>query len=123
MPSEKWSAENADYWLKWKENHPLYFKEYREKNREKHRAYNKKYREENYDKYRIYQARHQAKVKRLKSEMKAKQDAEMKVSNTIINLSSTLSNGGINKTCDITNNLNTIYDSEQNKFVIPVKKI
>jgi len=121
--SEEWKAAHKDYWIKWKHKNPEYFKNYRAKNRQKHLEYNRKYRAENYDKYRIYQSRHQAKVKRIKAEMKKKQDAEMKLSNTIINLSSTLSYDGINKPEDIKDNLESIYDRKQNKFVIPVKKI
>ena len=121
--SEAWKAANKDYWIKWKVKNPDYYKEYRAKHREKHRAYNTKYREENYDKYVMYQAKHQAKKKQIKLELETKRKAELKVSNSIINLSSTLSYDGINKPEDITNNLNAIYDKAQNKFVIPVKKI
>ena len=121
--SEAWKAANKDYWIKWKLKNPDYYKDYRAKHREKHRAYNTKYREENYDKYVMYQAKHQAKKKRIKLELETKRKAELKVSNSIINLSSTLSYDGINKPEDITNNLNAIYDKAQNKFVIPVKKI
>jgi hypothetical protein len=121
--SEEWKSANKDYWVKWKIKNPDYYKNYRAKNRQKHLEYNRKYRAENYDKYLIYQARHQAKIKRIKAELKAKQKAEWKLSNTIINLSGTITYDGINKPEDITNNLNSIYDSEQNKFVIPVKKI
>ena len=121
--SEAWKAANKDYWIKWKVKNPDYYKEYRAKHREKHRAYNTKYREENYDKYVMYQAKHQAKKKRIKLELETKRKAELKVSNSIINLSSTLSYDGINKPEDITNNLNAIYDKAQNKFIIPVKKI
>ena len=121
--SEAWKAANKDYWIKWKVKNPDYYKEYRAKHREKLRAYNTKYREENYDKYVMYQAKHQAKKKRIKLELETKRKAELKVSNSIINLSSTLSYDGINKPEDITNNLNAIYDKAQNKFVIPVKKI
>ena len=121
--SEAWKAANKDYWIKWKVKNPDYYKEYRTKHREKHRAYNTKYREENYDKYVMYQAKHQAKKKQIKLELETKRKAELKVSNSIINLSSTLSYDGINKPEDITNNLNAIYDKAQNKFIIPVKKI
>ena len=121
--SEAWKAANKDYWIKWKVKNPDYYKEYRAKHREKHRAYNTKYREENYDKYVMYQAKHQAKKKQIKLELETKRKAELKVSNSIINLSSTLSYDGINKPEDITNNLNAIYDKAQNKFIIPVKKI
>ena len=121
--SEAWKAANKDYWIKWKLKNPDYYKDYRAKHREKHRAYNTKYREENYDKYVMYQAKHQAKKKQIKLELETKRKAELKVSNSIINLSSTLSYDGINKPEDITNNLNAIYDKAQNKFVIPVKKI
>jgi Holliday junction resolvase RusA-like endonuclease len=121
--SEVWKAANKDYWIKWKVKNPDYYKDYRAKHREKHRAYNTKYREENYDKYVMYQAKHQAKKKRIKLELEAKKKAELKVSNSIINLSSNLKDFKIYKPEDITNNLNAIYDKTQNKFVIPVKKI
>jgi len=128
--SEAWKAANKDYWIKWKLKNPDYYKDYRAKHRDKHRAYNTKYREENYDKYIKYQAKHQAKIKRIKIENENKRleieknaKIERKISNSIINLSSNLKEYKIYKPEDVTNNLNTIYDAEQHKFIIPVNKI
>ena len=121
--SEAWKARNPNYWKDWNARNPEYRKNYREKNRLKIREYNKNYREQNYDKYLEYNHSQYIRKRNLKIEAERKKEELDKFNKSLINLSSNTTPTGIIKPDEVTNNLDTIYSKETNKFVIPTNKI
>jgi len=121
--SDAWKARNPDYWKIWNLKNPDYRKNYREKNRLKIREYNKNYRKQNYDKYLEYNHSQYIRKRNLRIENEKKQMELDKFNKSLINLSSNTNSSGVITPDEVTNNLDTIYNKNTNKFVIPINKI
>jgi len=121
--SDAWKARNPDYWKIWNLKNPDYRKNYREKHRLKIREYNKNYRKQNYDKYLEYNHSQYIRKRNLRIENEKKKIELDKFNKSLINLSSNTNSSGVITPDEVTNNLDTIYNKNTNKFVIPINKI
>ncbi len=75
LQREVWLKKNANYYKKWKENHPDYFKIWRAKNKESYQQYQKNWRIQNSERKRIYMRNYMRKYRRT-TRLKLKNHAE-----------------------------------------------